>query len=85
MSKIRRYRKKPVIVEAIQYTPETQAECIASTNARTDRKRKGLLIDTLEGVRCVRHRAWIIKGVEGEFYPCTDAIFKKTYEELEDE
>ena len=41
-------------------------------------------IDTLEGGHTVCPGDWIIKGIEGEFYPCKDTIFQATYEKLED-
>jgi hypothetical protein len=37
-------------------------------------------IPTLEGVMIARHGDWIIKGVQGEFYPCKPDIFAATYE-----
>lgn len=40
-------------------------------------------MDTLEGGHTVCPGDWIIKGVAGEFYPCKNEIFKKTYEEVE--
>jgi hypothetical protein len=39
----------------------------------------GLLINTLEGQMLGRGNDWIIKGVNGEFYPCKPDIFEKTY------
>ena len=38
---------------------------------------------TLEGVMTIKEGDWIIKGVEGEFYPCKPDIFEKTYEAVE--
>lgn len=40
----------------------------------------GLFIPTLEGVMLARENDWIIKGVEGELYPCKPGVFRKTYE-----
>lgn len=42
----------------------------------------GLVIHTLEGDMLVGNGDWIIKGVEGEFYPCKPDIFEKTYVEV---
>jgi len=42
-------------------------------------------IDTLEGGHIVCPSDWIIKGVEGEFYPCKNTIFRKTYEPADEE
>jgi hypothetical protein len=41
-----------------------------------------LWIDTLEGRMEASVGDWIIKGVEGEFYPCKNNIFIKTYQEV---
>ena len=43
-----------------------------------------LTIPTLEGEHIAMHGDWIIKGIEGEFYPCKPEIFKKTYEPVEE-
>jgi hypothetical protein len=40
----------------------------------------GLVIPTLEGVMLARQGDWIIKGVQGELYPCKPDIFEQTYE-----
>lgn len=42
------------------------------------------VIDTLEGKHVVSPGDWIIKGVNGEFYPCKPGIFEKTYEKVEE-
>jgi hypothetical protein len=46
--------------------------------------RMGLLIPTLEGLMIGSEGDWIIKGVNGEFYPVKNDIFLKTYEKVED-
>jgi hypothetical protein len=43
-----------------------------------------MLIATLEGVMQAKPGDWIIKGVQGEFYPIKASIFHETYEEVED-
>jgi hypothetical protein len=43
-------------------------------------RRHALVIPTLEGDMTAEHGDWIIKGVNGEFYPCKPDIFEKTYE-----
>lgn len=45
--------------------------------------RLGLLIPTLEGIMLAKQEDYIIRGVEGEFYPCKPGIFVKTYEPME--
>jgi hypothetical protein len=80
------FRKKPVVIEARQFT-RTSADSVAAWSggryAMTD---IGDLIeiDTLEGTMTAHERDWIIQGVNGEFYPCKPDIFEKTYEPVED-
>lgn len=85
-----KYRKKPVEIEAIQFTDETDrlielqnfmnAELVISYNNPDDPKLK---IATLEGVMEASVGDYIIKGVQGEFYPCKPDIFEATYEKVE--
>ena len=49
----------------------------------TDMKRKGILIPTLEGTMTANIGDWIIKGINGEIYPCKPDIFAKTYDFVE--
>jgi hypothetical protein len=82
-----RYRKKPVIIEAVQFTGFNLAECMSFIKG-TEVHREILIesniftIDTLEGQMTASIGDYIIKGVNGEFYPCKPDIFKKTYEEV---
>lgn len=86
------YRKKPVTIEAIQFTDsdERVQELIEFTQGNFTPHRDlehyaYAVIKTLEG----DHRAdigdYIIKGVQGEFYPCKPDIFDMTYEAVEEE
>lgn len=83
-----KYRKKPVVVEAIQFIDTTDriielSEFIDSQSVGVDYefpKHPTLTIDTLEGPHIASVGDYIIKGVNGEFYPCKPDIFKKTYE-----
>lgn len=79
-----KYRKKPVVIEAMQLTHDTQHEVSAWSDGEVlNIGRDPLLsISTLEGVRAANHGDWIIKGVQGEFYPCKPDIFAATYEEV---
>ena len=43
-----------------------------------------LSIPTLEGIHIAKHGDWIIKGVQGEFYPCKPDIFEATYEKVQE-
>ena len=79
-----RYRKKPVVIEAVQYhdymlptddewPKGLQADCLEGQWTLP-------YIRTLEGVMQVRDGDWIITGVAGEAYPCKPDIFEATYE-----
>lgn len=78
-----RFRKKPVVIEAEQLLAGMQgdllAEAIVGGHAVTDDLDQ-VIIETLEGTMCGRPGDWLIKGVNGEFYPCKPDIFAKTYE-----
>jgi len=85
---IRKYRKKPVEIEAVQWpvcSDQTQKECsaimawIESFNVKCWLEDKFLMIHTLEGNHRARPGDWIIKGVKNEFYPCKNDIFEQTY------
>ena len=83
------YVKKPVKIEAVQWDGLTDtAERIAQwSTGKVVRDRGGnedtLVVDTLEGRMTAVQSDWIIRGVEGEFYPCKNAIFQKTYDAAE--
>ncbi len=77
-----KYRKKPVVIEAVQWTGDNLKEVLDFMkwrNANHD-EANGLVIHTLEGNHQARVGDFIIKGVHGEFYPCKPDIFAKTYE-----
>ena len=90
-----RYRKLPVEIEAVQWTGENYNEIKLfagqdniGTNTNTIAFREGadtpvvdMYIKTLEGNMYMSKGDYIIKGVNGEFYPCKPDIFAKTYEE----
>lgn len=78
----RAYRKKPVTVETIQWTGENHAEMCEFIDPEMFEiiPRVGLVIHTLEGNHHASPGDYIIKGVNGEFYPCKPDIFAKTYE-----
>lgn len=92
-----KFRKKPVVIEAEQYIPgkissfleqaklipidsDTDWECTGCGNKAS----KHMNCPTLEGWHIVCPEDFIIKGVNGEFYPCKPDIFAKTYEKVED-
>ena len=84
-----KFRKKPVVIEAIQWKGDWTkefADFAKSVDGRSFHyENKGALyIDTLEGTMKADINDWVIKGVKGEFYPCKPDIFENTYEAVDD-
>lgn len=78
-----KYRKKPVVIEAIQVNGNNHGEIHNfAGGVRIDKD--FVYINTLEGEMRADKSDWIIKGVNGEFYPCKPDIFEKTYEKVEE-
>ncbi|GGP16255.1 hypothetical protein [Oceanobacillus neutriphilus] len=86
-----KYRKKPVVIEAIQYNEDNKSECIDFIKGDWSNPLDGsvklnqngeFFIRTLEGLMKVSNSDYIIKGVKGEFYPCKPDIFESTYEKM---
>jgi hypothetical protein len=90
-----KYRKKPVVIEALQWNgtniqemfsflghkqDENYFESTGTSNFYVKHKTMELVIKTLEGDMIAPLDSYIIRGVEGEFYPCQKGIFEKTYE-----
>ena len=83
---IQKFRKKPVVIEAVQFdgTDESCDWLIPQLKSGSiSRSFNKLHIKTLEGTMTADLGDWIIKGVNGEFYPCKPDIFDKTYEAAE--
>lgn len=81
-----KYRKKPVVIEAMKldYSISSQKEIIEWSNHIIKKGLDGgLIIPTLEGNIVANTGDYIIKGVNGEFYPCKPDIFQKTYDPAE--
>ena len=78
----KKYRKKPVVIEAIQWTSDNLSEIDKFTQGKVKNHESVLIIPTLEGEMYASLSDYIIKGVNGEFYPCKLDIFDKTYEEV---
>lgn len=77
------YRKKPVVIEAIQWDGNNMYEVCKFYDASDGfgfNDRKECTIDTLEGTMTAIAGDWIIRGIKGEFYPCKNDIFLATYE-----
>jgi len=80
----RRFRKKPVVIDAVQIRGDNDNELLSWLNEHVvpfefvgDHT---LIIHTLEGDITAQPGDWIIRGVVGEFYPCKPYIFEATYE-----
>ena len=87
----RQYRKKPVVIEAMQFTSNNEADSaninavvvwIHSFGANAKHDETFIYIETLEGLMKANVGDYIIKGVNNEFYPCKPDIFVKTYDEV---
>jgi hypothetical protein len=84
-----KYRKKPVEIEAVQFTKEQpnyafnfiSCNCYPSWDENDN---ETIHIETLEGVMVASLGDWIIKGVKGEFYPCKPDIFEATYDPVDE-
>lgn len=77
---IKKFRKKPVTIEAIQWMGTNLSEIDDFMSGSVENKGITLIIHTLEGDMEASIGDYIIKGVNGEFYPCKPDIFAKTYE-----
>ena len=94
---MQRFRKKPVVIEAVQFVEANRNEWLALLEANrnewlalleahlVEHLGNGLYayIETLEGQMTVREGDWIIRGIVGELYPCKDDIFRQTYEAVD--
>lgn len=92
----KKYRKKPVVIEAMEVTKDGRQDAVAwiiDGGARVHVEQSYIIkaqgleetyafeVKTLEGFMTANYGDFIIKGVNGEFYPCKPDIFAKTYEE----
>jgi hypothetical protein len=76
-----KYRKKPVEIEAVQWTGSNKNEVKSFMNGQGEWLTNGYIgIPTLEGTMIAAPGDYIIKGVCGEYYPCKSDIFQLTYE-----
>ena len=79
------YRKKPVVIDAIQISDNDDellawlGEFVVPFEVIADHT---IVIHTLEGDMRADPGDWIIRGIKGEFYPCKPDIFEQTYEEV---
>lgn len=80
---IKKYKKRPIAIEAIQFTGYNYQEIqeFAGEQCKLDKVNAQFYIHTLEGDMLISPTDYVIKGVKGEFYPCRADIFLETYEE----
>lgn len=91
------FKKKQIIIEAIEWTGENYDEIRSFTSNKSNLEKniggdeagnglpqlyERLVIPTLEGNMIARKGDFIIKGIRGEFYPCKPDIFWQTYEKF---
>lgn len=82
---VKTYKKKPVEIQAIQLTEENMYDVsdFVGEDAIIDlRDKPSLIIRTLEGEMEAKPSDYIIRGIEGEFYPCKESVFLESYEEV---
>lgn len=85
-----KYRKKPVVIEAFQWTgDEKQTEdpkwIVDAMKAGIVKVKYPILqINTLEGLMSAQPGDWIIRGISGEIYPCKPKIFENSYDLAEE-
>lgn len=95
-----KYRKKSVVIEAIRLTADNfdvvcdfmgrtpvqkhNPDFGIDENGNTNEHYLGVYIETLEGKMLANNGDYIIKGVNGEFYPCKSDIFEKKYDKVDD-
>lgn len=86
-----KFRKKPIVVDAIQFDGKNHKEIYAWVDSfegeseilMFDDYYEKITIDTLEGSMETHPGDWIIRGVAGEYYPCKPEIFEATYERVQ--
>ena len=87
-----KYRKKPVVIEAERLTADNvrdvadwvHSHTYAADGCEVSTLPNAVLIQTLEGTMRADIGDYVIRGVQGEFYPCKPDIFDATYEPADD-
>ena len=95
---VERFRKKPIVIEAYEYAgrgnghprykgnvPSWVSDGFESGVLRATNGTDPLVVVTAEGEMVLSSGDWLIRGVEGELYPCKPSVFAATYEPVEGE
>jgi hypothetical protein len=87
-----KYKKKPVVVEAVQFTHESKnqvfnwaSEINMNVYPTYIEGLPVIMIPNQEGELVLSFGDWLIKGLNNELYPCAPDIFEKTYEECKED
>jgi hypothetical protein len=78
---VKKYRKKPVVIEAVHFDGSNAQEVLEFARGVCYIEADPM-IRTLEGDMRVSDGDYVIRGVQGEFYPCKSDIFEATYERV---
>ena len=82
---VRKYKKVPVVIDAIQYTGDEEnvkevQKFLEDGNWKYEVKGEVVIVQTLEGDHNLVKGNYLIRGIKGEYYPCRKDIFEKTYQ-----
>lgn len=84
-----KFKKKPIVIEALRFvddSPDTLCQLSVFMGpvriSYRHSRHPVILIQTLEGEMKASIGDWIIRGINGEYYPCKPDIFEKTYESI---
>lgn len=90
MIKVMKYRTKPLVIEAMQLTDKNLGDVVdfmrensednGALSISKNMSSRELSINTLEGTMKAINGDWIIRGIDGEYYPCKPDFFEQTYE-----
>ena len=80
-----KFRKKPVVIEAMRWdgSNKSAAQIMHWCGRKLENGNGLMIINTLEGDMRANVGDWIIRGIQGEIYPCKPDIFEETYEAVD--
>ena len=80
-----KFRKRPIVIEAVQYNGDTtDLPYEFGTSITRSISGGSCFIETLEGTHECKPGDWIIRGIKGGIYPCKPDIFLATYEKIDE-